>query len=371
MDLGETTTALVDSAVVAAENIIPRVGDVITRLGEAIGEKAPEISEKLGSLFYNSVPPEFQQTLDDLGSRLSDVAKHWEPIIGKMQELADIVAPKVGEVLKYIYDNALTQALLPALGNLGDAIGHIMDAMKDWVGPIMNVAGIVGNALVGALGIAINIIAAAIDIIADIMNALKDFCHWIEDTGKTIGNFANDAGKFFGDLGKGIEDTVKGAIDWFTHLPDNILKALGNLGKLLFESGKDIIQGLIDGLLNSPTAVLDTLTGIANDAVNGFKNFFGIASPSKLMRKLGGWTMEGYAEGLEDFIPDIGGIMSDVTGIVSGDVPQIGVGSPVAYAGNAPINIYMTYNAGEDAKELVYDMVGQLRRYGYTMGGKR
>lgn len=425
MDLGETTNNLVDSVIVAAENIIPRVGEVLTRLGETIAEHVPDVTEKLGSLFYNSVPPEFQQTLDDLGMRLDDVASHWEPIIGKMQELADIVAPKVSEVLQYIYDNALTQALLPALGNLGDAISHLMDAMKDWVGPIMNIVGIIGNAFVGALGIAIDIISAAIEIIAGILNALKQFSDFLENTGKAIGDFANSAKGFFDDFGKNVENVVKSVIDWFAHLPENILNALGeigqtlvksgsdlldgmfngiktvwndvcnffinlpqnvvreigNLGNTLLQAGRDLIDGLIRGLTENPTIVTDTLWNIASGAVDGFKQFFGIASPSKLMRKLGGYVMDGYVEGLEKGLPAVSGIMSDMSDVIAssastfemGAVESVGGYEAVAYGTPSPlppINIYMTYNAGEDAQELVYDMVGQLRRYGYTMGGR-
>jgi phage-related protein len=366
MDLTETTDNLVDSVITAAENVIPRVGDVLTRLGETIAAHVPDITEKLGSAFYDAVPPEFQQTLDDLGERLQKVGEHWQPVIDSMRELADKVAPKVGEVLKYIYDNALTQALLPALGVLGDSIAHLTSAMGDWVDPLMNVIGILGNAFVGVLGIVISTIATAIDIVAAIMEALRKFGDFLNDVGAAIGRFVDDAGKFFEDFGKGVDETIKSVIDWFTHLPENILSALGDLGKLLWNAGQDIINGLWDGLKDAFGHVQDWVEGIGKwiQDHKGPKRY-----DLNLLIPNGKWIMQGLERGMRESFPMIEGVVSDIEGMMSIGSPNLSIGTATANA-LPSVNVYMTYNAGEDAQELVYDMVGQLRRYGYTMGGR-
>lgn len=367
MDLGETTNNLVDSVIVAAENIIPRVGEVLTRLGETIAEHVPDITEKLGSAFYNAVPPEFQQRIDELNPKLQELASHWQPIADKMREIGEIVGPKISEVFQYIYDNSVMQGLLPALGHLGDAIANLMDAFKYWAEPIMNVAGIFGNALVGAISIAIEIITACINIITAIMNALKWFCETIENTGKAIGDFVNSAGKFFDDLGKGIDETIKNVIDWFKHLPENILHALGDLGKLLFNAGSDIINGLFEGLKNSFEDVKRWVEGVGDwiQANKGPKQY-----DLGLLVQNGKWIMQGLEDGMRSSFPLIENAVSDIEGMMNVGAPNLSIATATSAGGLSPINIYMTYNAGEDAQELVYDMVGQLRRYGYTMGGR-
>lgn len=367
MDLNETTNNLVDSVITAAENVIPRVADILTRLGETIMEHVPDISQKLGSAFYDAIPPEFQEKLNDLGGRLQELATHWQPVIDKMKELAEKIAPKVGEVLQYIYDNALTQALLPALGKLGDAVGHLIDVMGDWVEPIMNVVGIFGNAFVGVLGIVIDVIAAAIDIIADIMKALRQFGDFLNEVGGAIGKFVDEAGGFFDNLGKGISETINSVIDWFKNLPQNILNALGDLGKLLWNAGQDIIKGLWDGLVDAFKGVQEWVTGIGDWIANnkGPKQY-----DLSLLIPNGKWIMQGLEEGMRSSFPLIEGVVSDIEGMMNIGAPNLSIGTASAVSGPSPINIYMTYNAGEDAQELVYDMVGQLRRYGYTMGGR-
>jgi hypothetical protein len=79
--------------------------------------------------------------------------------------------------------------------------------------------------------------------------------------------------------------------------------------------------------------------------------------------------MQGLERGMRESFPMIEGVVSDIEGMMSIGSPNLSIGTATANA-LPSVNVYMTYNAGEDAQELVYDMVGQLRRYGYTMGGR-
>lgn len=65
--------------------------------------------------------------------------------------------------------------------------------------------------------------------------------------------------------------------------------------------GKDLLRGIADGLLAGLDAIWDTITEVGESIWNGFKDFFGIASPSKLMRdEVGKWLLPGVSVGVED-----------------------------------------------------------------------
>jgi phage-related protein len=189
------------------------------------------------------------------------------------------------------------------------------------------------------------------------------------DIGSDIGKTLEDVGKFFEELGKGIDETIRNVIDWFRDLPQNIMNALGDLGQLLWGAGEDIINGFWDGLKDTFERVKDWVRGIGDwirDNKGPKQYDLGLLVPN------GGWIMQGLADGMRDAFPLIEDTVSDIAGLMSVGMPDISLAS----AGRAqqslpPVNVYMTYNAGEDARELVADMVGQLRRYGYTMGGRR
>lgn len=77
-------------------------------------------------------------------------------------------------------------------------------------------------------------------------------------------------------------------------LSDTILKT--DWGKL----GKDILNGLLNGLIDFGTVVKDTVKKVGKKITTEIKNFFGIASPSKLMKnEVGKYLPEGIAVGIE------------------------------------------------------------------------
>jgi hypothetical protein len=51
-------------------------------------------------------------------------------------------------------------------------------------------------------------------------------------------------------------------------------------------AGKDIINGIIDGIKSMASAVWDAIKRICKEALNSILSFFGISSPSKLMLSL-------------------------------------------------------------------------------------
>lgn len=100
---------------------------------------------------------------------------------------------------------------------------------------------------------------------------------------------------------KAIEDetpNTKKAGEMLAEAPTIPMKELplksGNLGK-------DFVQGFINSLKDGTmlTNLWNAAKGIGSTALNAVKSFLGIASPSKEAAKLGRFTAEGFALGLE------------------------------------------------------------------------
>lgn len=68
----------------------------------------------------------------------------------------------------------------------------------------------------------------------------------------------------------------------------------------LFSIGKDMIQGLINGIKNMASGVVGAISGVVDGAVSKVKKTLGINSPSKLFTQFGKWTGEGLAIGIEN-----------------------------------------------------------------------
>lgn len=73
----------------------------------------------------------------------------------------------------------------------------------------------------------------------------------------------------------------------------------------LIAAGGDLLAGLFEGLLN-PSVIWEKIKELGNNIIDGFKSFFGIASPSKLMREQIGKNLgEGIGDGLLESEKDV------------------------------------------------------------------
>ncbi|MBM7771241.1 phage-related protein [Actinokineospora baliensis] len=118
-----------------------------------------------------------------------------------------------------------------------------------------------------------------------------------------LGQLPGRVAGWFRGVRDGAVNAVGDLLSWLRGLPGRLLDALGNLGNLLLQTGRDMIQGLLNGLRQAASAVGNFLLKIVKDAVGGVLSFLGIASPSRLMHQIGGNTALGFANGIADATP--------------------------------------------------------------------
>lgn len=141
--------------------------------------------------------------------------------------------------------------------------------------------------------------------------------------------------------------------------------------------GKSIIDGLVAGLKAAKDLVVNTLKSIATGAIDAFKKFFGINSPSKVFMSFGQNIDQGLSIGLDDnldkvedsmdnlmntinFVPD--GLDYELTSLnpsKARSVPQ--VNNTTSSTTNKNVNIYLTIerfenNREQDVEELMSEM---------------
>ena len=126
---------------------------------------------------------------------------------------------------------------------------------------------------------------------------------WADFT-KFLGEAWANVSKFFSDSWKNItkffSDGFNNVLNFFKNFRGNILNILSGAGSWLLNIGKNVIDGLLNGLKNGFTAVTSFVSNIGSSVMGGIKKIFGIRSPSREMIKLGEYMMEGLGVGLND-----------------------------------------------------------------------
>jgi len=132
---------------------------------------------------------------------------------------------------------------------------------------------------------------------------------------------------FKGDW-KGAWEEVKGM---FVDIWNNIVNFLKNID--LKQIGKDIMQGLLNGIKSMKDAVVNSAKDIANSIGDSVKDFFGIHSPSRLMLGYGENIVQGLANGISETAKQAVQSASALSNAVAGAIQTSVNGLSVAVAG--------------------------------------
>lgn len=151
-------------------------------------------------------------------------------------------------------------------------------------------------AFVGALVLAYNnldgfrkLVDSAFSFIGNTIGKVID---WMKEAVPRAFAFIKDAFLKYHPLGIIISNWDK-IFDFFTSLPARML-----------QMGKDIVQGLINGIKNLGPAVLDAIKNLILNPIDTIKGWLGIASPSKVTTQIGEFFGDGYRKGIDSKVKD-------------------------------------------------------------------
>ncbi|MFE2556677.1 phage tail tape measure protein [Streptomyces sp. NPDC059352] len=97
----------------------------------------------------------------------------------------------------------------------------------------------------------------------------------------------------------GVIERANALLGWLKGLPEMIGRAIGSLGGLLVDKGKDIVRGLASGVESMGGWLRGKLMSFARNTVPGpIAQALGIASPSKVTKAQGQWVARGLVVGL-------------------------------------------------------------------------
>lgn len=128
-----------------------------------------------------------------------------------------------------------------------------------------------------------------------------------------------------GRLASAVSGKVDAVVRFFTGLPGRIVKAVGDLGKILYNAGVDILQGLLDGINDKWEDVKDKFS----DITGAIPNIKGPPARDKaLLRNAGELIMQGLLDGISSKEAALRSLLGSVTSTIStGLDPNVGASS--------------------------------------------
>ena len=118
--------------------------------------------------------------------------------------------------------------------------------------------------------------------------------------GRIPGQIASFLGSAISSAASFVSDFASKAVQAASQFVSNIVSGLSGLAGRVMSVGSDIVHGIWSGISGAAGWLMNQISGFANNIVSGIKGFFGIHSPSTVMRdQVGKYLAEGVAVGWE------------------------------------------------------------------------
>lgn len=369
-DMEGLTDQLVQSVVIAGENIIPRVGQIMTTLGQTVADYAPGVGLYLRNALISVLPEAVQGPMRDAFAGVDEVVGKLTGVFNDnlkpAADAADSVFSAISSGVK-TFGDAVNDLVLPAIDQLSPAFEDFFGAIQTAQPLLEFIANIIGVGLAAAISTAIKLFAAITEVVAfvitgfaqlyedisgfvtgvvqfftaDLPNAINALVQWFAQLPGNIAAFlsmvitnvvawvanmasnAVSAGSRFisgiagflsalpGNIASWLSGVISTVVGWVSQFASNAVSAASQFASNLIDGlasipgrvtsiGSDIIQGMVNGVTGAAGRLIDSVKGAVDDAINAAKNLLGIHSPSRVFRKIGQYTMQGAALGVDD-----------------------------------------------------------------------
>lgn len=353
-DLGTLVGNFTDSVVVAGNNLIPRIQELLPRIVEAVSALMGTVSSQLPGILGSALP----SLIEGAASLITGLMSALPEILTVLGDIAPtaigILVPAIVELLPEIIQTgidvviSLVQGITETLPELIPAATEAIIKIAETLTDPGNLGNLVDAALEIILALADGIIDAvprllevAPKIITNLITALtENFPKIIESGVKLVMSLVDGLIKSIPQLVAAAPKLIIGIVNGIiANLPQIILagpqiilalieglisaipdlvQAVPTLIKSIVDTflnydwgsiGSNIVSGIKNGILNTWNGLKTGVGKAVNGLVGGVESILGIASPSKVFARIGGYMAEGLGQG---FDREMTGVRKDI-----------------------------------------------------------
>lgn len=343
-DLGVLVGNFTDSVVIAGNNLIPRIQELLPRIVEATTSLIGTVSEQLPAILGTVLPSLVEGATNLVTGLMAALPSVLSVLADVAPTVINTLVPALIELLPQITQTGIDVIVSLAQG-IADALPQLIPAATDAIIEIVEVLTSpenLGNLIDAALAIILalvdglvdatpKLIAAVPDVITNLVTAIIANMPKILEAGVEITMaLADGLIKALPELIAAIPNLILGIVQGIIdNLPEIIMagpKIIAALATGLIEAipdivmvipqlirsivdtflsfdwgsiGKNIVDGIKNGFVNMWNSFKQTVENVFTGLVDGVKSFLGIASPSKVFAGIGGYMAEGLGQGFD------------------------------------------------------------------------
>ena len=332
--LPEVSTALVDALPLLITTIIttllnglPLLLNSAIELFMTLVQALPSVTVSLVSALPTLITSVISALLSNIPLLLSTAIQLFMAIVQAIPQIVVSLATAVPDIVM-----AIITALGALLPQLGELLTSAWNTFSTWISNLITT----GQTQVPLI----------IDSIVSFFSQLPSrIWTWLVAVVTKVGEWKSKL------VAKGKEVAQK--------LLDTIINKVKELPDKIKSIGTDIVKGLWNGINDMTSWISGKIQSFGDTVLDGIKDFFGIASPSKVMAaEVGRWLPEGIAVGIDKNAKSVLQSMKDVTmGAVSGARAGLSAAEPLTVngtqqSGGVVNNFYQTNNSPKALSRL-------------------
>lgn len=332
------------------------VGQFLDTVGSMVGE--------IGSKIAQGLPKVKEAALGMVQSLAEGIRENLPVLIGEAANAQASFLSSITEGLPAIWQagsdllNSLVTGILDSIPAMAENLPQVISAFVGFVLENLKQIRETGMELLT------NFVAGIIRNIPSLVSKIPEVIYaFVSTIGEYLPDVVSSGFDLLIQFGEGILGAIS-EIDLET-VVEAILQGLGMAIAGAAMIGMDIIEGLWEGIASMGAWIGEKLRGFGEDVLSEIKDFFGIASPSKVFASLGGYMAEGLGLGFEKKMAGVAEQMEHAVpqpSLSLGDVAAGMVnGVQTALAGFAPTQQATIILKMGDGRELARWLLPDLR----------
>ena len=284
-------------------------------VGDSIVEFFVGIGETIASFFTETIPEAFNGFIETVSGFIDSVVSFFS-------ELPYNIGYAIGYIIALIVDLGMKFVEFVTVD-----VPNFVTGFISWISQLPGQFWTYITDIIGKVAeFALNLISKGYEAGSNFVSSVISFVTGLPgQIWSVLSNAIGKVAEFVVKMGsKGIEAAKS--------LWDGIVNTLSGLPGKMADVGKNIVEGIWNGIKNAKDWLLSKIGDFANGVVDGIKGFFGIHSPSKVMRDaIGKFLPPGIAVGFEVAMPkaqksmnkELEKMTSDLNGIMNFNLDDI------------------------------------------------
>ena len=302
-DLDGLIDNFIQSVITVGENIMPEVEKILTGIGEMVTTMLPEVINMIPDLI-NSVLPGIIESASNLVTTLcTAIIDNAPTLIDSALQLVLTLTDALLQNLPMLIECGLQAIVQLALG--------IAQALPTLIPTIVEVVLSIVEYLIDNVDLLIDAAIALITGLAEgLINALPVLIEkapviiekLVVALVTNVPKLLEAAVKVIETLATGLITNVPKLLAKIPQIMTSLKNGFLNLCSGFADVGKNIIDGLWNGIQSGWNWLTDKVSNLAKGLLDAAKSALGIASPSKEFRKIGEFCVAGFNDGIDDLM---------------------------------------------------------------------